>query len=102
MLTYLNIMGGIVSLILFAFTPQHGVKTSDQQNSTQNAAKKEERKRKVYFNVFLEYYNFDSWQWVYDLPAEVNNLSKKERWAKYCEHEAEWRPRGKEHEPSHL
>jgi hypothetical protein len=37
--TFLNIIGGIVSLVLFAFTPQHGIKTCDQQNPTQDAAR---------------------------------------------------------------
>jgi len=40
MLSFLGIMSDIVSLNLFAFTPQHGVKASDQQNSTQDAAGK--------------------------------------------------------------
>ena len=40
MLIFLSIIGDIVSLTLFAFTPQDGVKTSDQQNSTQDAAKR--------------------------------------------------------------
>jgi hypothetical protein len=40
MLSFLSIMSDIVNLILFAFTPQHGVKASDQQNSTQDAVGK--------------------------------------------------------------
>jgi hypothetical protein len=66
---FLNIViGDIVSLItLFALTPQHGVKTSDQQNSTQDAANKgrAEKETFVYFSVFLEYCTID--QHIYDL-----------------------------------
>jgi hypothetical protein len=39
---------------------------------------------------------------MHDLPAEVNNLSEKERRAEYREHEAQWRPGGEEHGASHL
>ena len=48
---FLNIViGDIVSLItLFALTPQHGVKTCDQQNSTQDAANKGREEKESLF-----------------------------------------------------
>ena len=50
MLSFLSIMimSDIVSLNLFAFTPQHGVKASDQQNSTQDAAGNESLFQRIF------------------------------------------------------